>query len=94
MRGSRLFRNRGGLRFEDATEKSGLPADLAGFGLAVLGLDLERPGLGDLLVGGGAGCSGEEDGGGACTGGQPSEGPGAHDGSFPRRRVGGPHSSC
>jgi hypothetical protein len=37
-----LFRNRGGLKFEDVTAKAGLPADLFGFGIAVCDLNGDR----------------------------------------------------
>lgn len=40
--GSRLFRNRGGLQFEDVTVQAGLPADLWGFGIAVADLNGDR----------------------------------------------------
>jgi hypothetical protein len=39
---SRLFRNRGKLRFEDVTIKAGLPADLWGFGIALADLNQDR----------------------------------------------------
>lgn len=39
---SRLYRNRGGMRFEDATARAGLPLDLDGFGLAVADLNADR----------------------------------------------------
>lgn len=39
---SRLFRNLGGMKFQDVTGKSGLPADLFGLGLAVADLNGDR----------------------------------------------------
>lgn len=40
--GSRLFRNLGNFRFEDVTARTGLPPDLAGFGVAVADLNGDR----------------------------------------------------
>lgn len=40
--GSRLFRNTGKMRFEDATEKAGLPNDLWGYGIAVADVNGDR----------------------------------------------------
>jgi hypothetical protein len=45
---NRLFRNRGGLRFEDATSKSG--ADDSGWTQAVSHVDFDRDGRQDLIV--------------------------------------------
>jgi hypothetical protein len=45
-----LLRNLGGLTFEDATQASGLPTDVAGFGVGVS--DLNGDGLTDLFVAG------------------------------------------
>jgi hypothetical protein len=47
---SRLYRNLGDLRFEDATEELGLPLDIGGLGLATG--DVNRDGMTDLFVGG------------------------------------------
>jgi hypothetical protein len=47
---SRLYRNTGGLRFEDATRAWGMPSDVAGLGVATG--DLNRDGLTDLFVAG------------------------------------------
>jgi hypothetical protein len=47
---SRLYRNLGDFRFEDATEAAGLPLDIGGLGLATG--DVNRDGLTDLFVGG------------------------------------------
>ena len=47
---SRLFRNLGDLRFEDATQDVGLPLDIAGLGLATGDVNLD--GHTDLFVGG------------------------------------------
>ena len=47
---SRLYRNAGGLRFEDATRVWGMPSDVAGLGVATG--DLNRDGLTDLFVAG------------------------------------------
>jgi len=46
--GTRLFRNKGGLAFEDATAAAGLPTDLVGFGVATA--DLNADGYPDLFV--------------------------------------------
>jgi hypothetical protein len=45
---TRLFRNRGGFRFEDTSEKAGLPAVLHGLGVATT--DLNADGRPDLFV--------------------------------------------
>ena len=45
---TRLFRNRGGLAFEDATAKAGLPTNLVGFGVAIA--DLNGDGWPDFFV--------------------------------------------
>jgi hypothetical protein len=42
VHGCRLFRNRGGLKFEDVTTSLGLPEDLWGLGLAVADLNGDR----------------------------------------------------
>lgn len=42
VHGSRLFRNRGGMRFEDVTKAAKLPTDLWGFGIAVADLNGDR----------------------------------------------------
>jgi hypothetical protein len=47
---SRLYRNMGGLRFEDATRAWGMPSDVAGLGVATG--DLNRDGLTDFFVAG------------------------------------------
>ena len=47
---SRLYRNLGDLRFEDATEAAGLPLDVGGLGLATGDVNLD--GRADLFVGG------------------------------------------
>jgi hypothetical protein len=47
---SRLLRNTGNLRFADATQASGLPSDIAGFGVGVS--DLTGDGYPDLFVAG------------------------------------------
>ena len=47
---SRLYRNLGGLRFEDVTEAVGLPLDIGGLGLATGDINLD--GHADLFVGG------------------------------------------
>ncbi|HLU49270.1 MAG TPA: CRTAC1 family protein [Planctomycetota bacterium] len=49
-RRSRLFRNKGDLRFEDATEDAGLPDELCGLGVAAG--DLDGDGWPDLLFAG------------------------------------------
>jgi len=46
----RLYRNLGGLRFEEATEKAGLPGDISGLGVAVG--DVTRNGYPDIFVAG------------------------------------------
>jgi hypothetical protein len=46
--GTRLYRNVGGLVFEDVTERTGLPADLAALG--VVTPDLNRDGRPDIVV--------------------------------------------
>ena len=46
--GTRLYRNAGGLAFEDVTEQAGLPADLAALG--VVTPDLNRDGRPDIVV--------------------------------------------
>ncbi len=47
---SRLYRNLGGLRFEEATRAWGMPSDVAGLGVATG--DLNRDGLTDFFVAG------------------------------------------
>jgi enediyne biosynthesis protein E4 len=47
---SRLYRNVGNLRFEDATDAAGLPTDIHGLGLATGDINLD--GLTDMFVGG------------------------------------------
>jgi hypothetical protein len=47
---SRLYRNRGGLRFEDTTAAAGLPASLAGLGVATA--DVDADGDVDMFVAG------------------------------------------
>lgn len=46
---TRLFRNLGGMKFEDMTERAGLPDDLFGLGLAVA--DINEDGRPDFFVG-------------------------------------------
>lgn len=47
-RSSRLFRNRGGLQFEDVTQAAGIPADIPGLGVA--SGDVNNDGLPDIFV--------------------------------------------
>ena len=47
---SRLYRNLGGLKFEDVSQRVGLPAELTGFGVAAA--DVNDDGRPDLLTGG------------------------------------------
>jgi hypothetical protein len=47
-RSTRLFRNKGNLRFEDATQAAGIPADLPGYGVAAA--DVNNDTLPDLFV--------------------------------------------